>query len=120
MIAARNTPGYPEVRIPAVAREAIRRGIRRGDAVAQLEYLGFSPRYMNLLENSRMNIISLAQLMARSRGELLEIPGFGESALHQLMDCLSRYHQLEATIEHQEAHDRRMAEAARTFQGFDE
>jgi hypothetical protein len=50
----------------------------------------------------------------------LEIPGFGESALHQLMDCLSRYHQLEATIEHQEAHDRRMAEAARTFQGFDE
>jgi hypothetical protein len=120
MIAARNTPGYPEVRIPRLAREAILRGIRRGDAVAQLEYLGFSPRYMNLLENSRLNIISLAQLIGHSREDLLEIPGFGESALHQLMDCLARYHELEAVIEHQEAHDRRMAEAARTYQGYGE
>ncbi len=118
MIAARTTPGYPEVRIPSRAREAILRGIRRGDAVAQLEYLGFSPRYMNLLENSRLNIITLAQLMGRGRDELLEIPGFGESALHQLMDCLARYHELETVIEYQEAHDRRMAEAARTYQDY--
>jgi hypothetical protein len=118
MIAVRNTPGYAEVRIPTMARQAILRGIRRGDAVAQLEYLGFSPRYMNLLENSRLNIITLAQLMARGREELLEIPGFGESALHQLMDCLSRYHELEVVIEHQEAHDRRMAEAARTYAAY--
>jgi len=120
MIAVRTTPGHPEVRIPSPARQAILRGIRRGDAVAQLEYLGFSPRYMNLLENSQLSIITLAQLIGRSRDELLEIPGFGESALHQLMDCLSRYHELETLIEHQEAHDRRMADAARTYQGYGE
>jgi len=63
---------------------------------------------------------ALAQLIGRSREELLEIPGFGESALHQLMDCLSRYHELETLIEHQDAHDRRMADAARTYQGYEE
>src|SRR5207247_10236975 len=106
--------------MPSPCRHAILLGVRLGDAVAQLEYLAFSPRYMNLLDNSQLSIITLAQLIGRSRDELLEIPGFGESALHQLMDCLSRYHELETLIEHQEAHDRRMADAARTYQGYGE
>ena len=84
--------------ISSRAKSAIAAGIARGDAVAQLEYLGFSPRYMNLLENSEMGIITLEQLLTRKRTELLEIPGFGQCALNELFGCLARYHELDDAI----------------------
>jgi len=120
MIAIRKTPPAAEVRIPPEARAAIARGIRRGDAVANLEYLGLSPRYMNLLENSRFNIITLQQLMAHNRDELLDIPGFGESALQQLFECLARYDELELAMLRHESRERPLSDAERALLFNDE
>jgi DNA-directed RNA polymerase alpha subunit len=108
-------PQETEPYFPPEARAAIAAGIRRGDAVAHLEYLGFSPRYMNLLENSSLGIITLEQLVRHSKDELLEIPGFGHSAMNQLLDCLSRYHKLPLAIAERDGPERRFV-----FSGDDE
>lgn len=106
MIAIRKKTDH-ELKICKAAQAAIAKGVKRGDAVAQLEFLGFLPRYMNLLENSSLNIITLEQLLNKNQQELLEIPGFGRSALGQLMECLAQYHELEKVIGRQEEADRR-------------
>ena len=77
------------------AQIAIAQGVRQGDAVAELEYLGLPVRTINMLENSRFQITSLEDLVTRSRDELLEIPNFGKNGLHELLKCLSRYDQLD-------------------------
>jgi DNA-directed RNA polymerase alpha subunit len=96
------TPSPDEHVSPAVAfssatRRAIVEGVNRGDPVAELEYLGLSTRYINLLENCEYAILSLEQLVALRPDELLAIANFGQSGLVELMAALSRYDQLEET-----------------------
>ena len=81
--------------IPPLARRALAEGVRRDDAVAELEYLGLSVRTINLLENSRFGITKLEELLNLQRDELLTIPNFGASGLTEVMDCLGRYHELD-------------------------
>ena len=77
--------------IPAAARRAIADGVRRDDPVAEMEFLGLSPRVISLLEESRYEIISLSDLLGRTQTELLAIPSFGDRTLSQILACLARY-----------------------------
>ena len=77
------------------ARIAISRGIQRGDAVAEMEMLGLSLRTINILEESRFQIVRLSELVSLQRNQLREISNFGEHGLCELMDCLSRYYLLD-------------------------
>lgn len=77
------------------ARTAIARGIQRDDAVAEMEMLGLSLRTINILEDSRFQIVRLSELVSLQQNQLLEISNFGEHGLHELMDCLSRYYLLD-------------------------
>lgn len=77
------------------ARVAISRGIQRGDAVAEMEMLGLSLRTINILEESRFQIVRLCELVSLQRNQLREISNFGEHGLYELMDCLSRYYLLD-------------------------
>ena len=83
------------VRFSPEAQRAIARGVQRDDPVANLEYLGFAVRNINILEGSHHQITKLHQLVNCSREELLQIPNFGRSALDELLECLSRYDELE-------------------------
>jgi len=82
-------------KIPDVARKALRRGIRRGDSIVQLQRLGLTSRTIGLLEDSRFGIISLSDLLARRPDELLSVENLGEKSIETIFDCLARYHQLE-------------------------
>jgi DNA-directed RNA polymerase alpha subunit len=94
-----STSGTPQIddveQISQEARVAISRGIQRGDAVAEMEMLGLSLRTINILEESRFQIIRLSELVSLQRNQLLEISNFGEHGLYELMDCLSRYYLLD-------------------------
>lgn len=90
---ARRTVKLP--RIPDDARQAILRGIERGDSVANLERLGLPTRTISVLEDSQFEIISIRDLVARSSSELLQIESVGERTLAEVFDCLSRYDQLD-------------------------
>ncbi|MBI84349.1 MAG: hypothetical protein CMJ81_14210 [Planctomycetaceae bacterium] len=82
-------------KISQEARVAISNGIQRGDAVAEMEMLGLSLRTINILEDSRFQIVRLSELVSLQRNQLQEISNFGEHGLHELMDCLSRYYLLD-------------------------
>ena len=77
------------------ARRAIFQGIARGDAVAELEYLGLPIQKINMLENSQFSITWLEQLVSVSHEQLLEIPNFSVGGLEEVLNCLARYHELE-------------------------
>ena len=77
------------------ARVAIARGIKQGDAVAELEYLGLAVRTINILEGSKFQITNLEELMSRRKQELLEIPNFGRHGLREVLECLAKYHELD-------------------------
>jgi len=89
--------------VPEPAQKAIAQGVKRGDAVAELEYLGLPVRTINMLEHSKYQITRLDQLMSRRREELLEIPNFGQNTLTELLDCLSRYNELDEAKHRMEA-----------------
>ena len=83
---------------PEFSREvqiAISEGVTQGDPITELEYLGLSIRTINLLENSRYQLTTLEDLVRLQRDDLLEIPNFGAHGLDELLQCLSRYDQLE-------------------------
>jgi RNA polymerase primary sigma factor len=82
--------------IPEVARQAILKGVERGDSVADLEHLGLPTRTISVLEDSRYEIISIRDLVERSTAELLQIDSVGERTLGDVFECLSRYDQLDA------------------------
>jgi len=82
--------------LPREAREAIRKGVVRGDAVVEMEFLGLSLRIINLLEDSEYRIIKLQDLLKRSRKEILRIPGMAGTSLNQIYAALARYHELDA------------------------
>jgi len=75
-----------------IAKEAIKEGIRRGDAVAELELLGLSVRVIETLDDN--NIITLEQLVSYKPSELLEIKQIGETAIRLLDTALHNYHLL--------------------------
>lgn len=81
--------------IPEAARQAIRKGVQRGDCVAELESLGLSPRVIGLLEDSKYEIINLRDLVSFSKNDLLRIKNIGEKAVREILGCLSRYDQLD-------------------------
>ena len=80
---------------PNEARIAISNGIERDDAVAELEFLGLPVRTINILEESRLGITHLRELMSHRPEDLLAIPNFGDHGFCELMNCLSRYHHLD-------------------------
>ena len=86
--------GDEPLHIPHEARVAITQGVKRGDALAELEYLGLPVRTINMLECSKYQITTLEHLLSLRREDLLEIPNFGQGTLDKVMDCLSRYDQL--------------------------
>jgi RNA polymerase primary sigma factor len=91
-------PGGPtsaRLAIPPAAQRAIREGVRRGDCVADMELLGLSQRTIGMLEKSKFEIITLHDLVNCSRADLMQISSFGEKAVQEVLDCLSRYDQLE-------------------------
>ena len=90
------SPEHEAITFSFAAKTAISQGIRRGDAVAELELLGLPVRTINLLEYSKLKITGLSELMGFQQEELLEIPNFGTHGLRELMQCLSRYHHLDA------------------------
>jgi RNA polymerase sigma factor (sigma-70 family) len=77
------------------ARRAIQQGVQRGDCVADLEPLGLSPRAIGTLEDSQYEIITLRDLMSLSRDDLMHISNLGEKTVSRILDCLSRYDQLD-------------------------
>ena len=89
--------------IPKKAREAIKRGIRRGDAVVRMEFLELPLRIINLLEDSKYKIVKLEDLLKRKREELLEIPSMAATSLNQVYAALSRYHELDGIEAEEEA-----------------
>lgn len=84
------------------AKEAIAKGIQRGDSVADLELLGFSQRLANLLEVSRYRITTVEQLMKRKQHEFSDLFLFGPLAMVQLFESLARYGDLEELQKGQE------------------
>lgn len=81
-------------KISTNARHAIAAGVEREDPVADLELLGFPQRHINLLEEA--NIMTLTQLVQYRPFQLLQLHQFGQIALDNLMNCLSRYDELDA------------------------
>ena len=77
------------------ARIAIQNGVANKHPITNLEYLGFDQRSVNALECSRFEIITLEDLVARSKDELKSISNFGEVAVEKLIECLANYHFLE-------------------------
>ena len=82
-------------KISATARHAINLGIDREASIAELELLGLPQRTIGMLEDSRLQIITLAELLKHSQEELLQIENLGERTIREIFDCLARYDQLE-------------------------
>ncbi|MCA9144026.1 MAG: hypothetical protein H6821_16175 [Planctomycetaceae bacterium] len=77
--------------------QAIIKGVYAGDPVSNLERLGLSPRILALLETSCYQIVTLEDLVSRSRDDMLSIRSVGEKSLEQILECLSRYDELQRT-----------------------
>lgn len=77
------------------ARRAIADGVQQDDPVANLEYLGMTLRTLNILENSEHRITKLSQLVGLDRAQLMSLPNVTSSVLAEILDTLSRYHELE-------------------------
>ena len=82
------------IAISGEARRAIAEGVRRGDPVANLEYLGLTLRTINILENSEYGILDLEELVSRNRDELLAISNVTPSVMREILQSLARYHTL--------------------------
>ncbi len=94
MISVNKNTDFDNIIISKAARGAIAAGVKRGDPVANLEYLGLSLRTINILENSEYAIMHLEELVARNRDELLAIPNITPSVMREILNALSRYHEL--------------------------
>ncbi len=81
--------------IPEAAWRAIQEGVRRGDCVAKLELLGLPIRTIGMLEDSKYQIITLRDLVSLTQEDLLQIDNLGEKSCRQILECLSRYDQLD-------------------------
>jgi hypothetical protein len=99
--------------IPDAARRAIAQGVRRGDSLTDLEFLGLPLRIINMLEASPHHIVTLEQLVSLRKDELAGIGQIGEYSLNHILECLSRYHELEQVKKMRETLLRRDAEAVR-------
>ncbi|HUS40737.1 MAG: hypothetical protein WBF93_14885 [Pirellulales bacterium] len=92
MISLKNNTQY---KFSEDARRAIADGVQQDDPVANLEYLGMTLRTLNILENSEQRITKLIQLVSLDRDQLMAMPNVTSSVLAEILDTLSRYHQLE-------------------------
>jgi hypothetical protein len=77
-------------------QSAIAEGIARGDLVADLAILGVSRLTLKLLEESKWHIVSLQQLVERTKEELLHIDELGQTGYREITRALRRYYELEA------------------------
>jgi DNA-directed RNA polymerase alpha subunit len=82
---------HPDVGDQALV--AIVQGIKEEHPVCYLEHLGASQRLINLLEKEGFR--TLESLMHAKKAELMRCKNFGEKQFKILIDCLSRYHQLD-------------------------
>ena len=89
--------------IPKKARDAIERGVDRGDCVVEMEAMTppLAQRTVNALEYSEYKIVTLEQLLNCKPFHLMTIPNIGTKALNQLAECLSRYDELETILENE-------------------
>ena len=85
--------------IPEKTLLAIRKGIKRGDAVVEMELMGLPQRVINALEDSDFQIIYLEKLVNHTLEQLLTISNIGEKAIKQLIEILSNYDKLDKMIE---------------------
>ncbi len=90
-----STPPLHLPKIPRVAREAILRGIERGDPIVGMESLGLPQRIIGILEDSVYGIITLRDLLQRRPEDLLRLGNLGAKTIEVIFQCLSRYHELE-------------------------
>jgi hypothetical protein len=81
------------VELSDVAMRAIQDGVARGDSVADLGFLGLRQKIIGTLEE-RGKIIYLEQLLNVSEEEFIEMRGLNYKSLREVLECLSRYHQL--------------------------
>jgi hypothetical protein len=81
-------------------QKAIAAGIARGDLVADMAILGVSNYTIKLLEASRWNILSLQQLLERTKEELLQIDELEQTAYGEIRRALQRYHELDVLRTH--------------------
>jgi hypothetical protein len=79
-----------------VRQSAITEGIARGDLVVDMAILGVSRMTIKLLEESKWHIVSLQQLIERTKAELLHIDELGQRGYREIIGALQRYHELEA------------------------
>jgi hypothetical protein len=90
--------GFPEA-----AREAIRRGVGRGDPVVFMEFLGLPLRVINLLEESDFGIVKLEDLIQVEREDLLSIASMADVSVDNIYSALKRYHELDEIKAEEEA-----------------
>ncbi len=81
-------------RISHAARQAIIQGVYAGHPLSNLELLGLPTRILDLLANSRFQVVMLEDLVSLSRVDVLSIPSLGDKSLERILDCLARYHEL--------------------------
>ena len=91
-------------KIPEKAQQAIKRGVRRGDAVVRMESLDLPLRVINVLEDSEFHIIRLSDLLRRRPDEILSIPSMAITSLNQIYRALARYDELDAIEAENEQH----------------
>lgn len=72
---------------------AIEEGIKNGNTIAELEYLGVNLRIINQIEE-HCNIIYLKDLVCLSERQILNIPNLGEKCLKSIKQALENYDKL--------------------------
>jgi DNA-directed RNA polymerase alpha subunit len=77
------------------AKDAILRGVSKGDTIVKLQLLGVSLRVINILEESEFQIIKLEDLLSKSRQEISSIPNMAEKSVKKIYKALSRYDEIE-------------------------
>ena len=78
-------------------KQAIYRGVVRGDSVAQLELIGLSPRTIGVLEG--VGVMTVEELISKKDEELLSYFGIKQCTLIAIKESLSRYPELENNLQ---------------------
>jgi DNA-directed RNA polymerase alpha subunit len=86
---------FGDIEIPQEALVAIQEGVRRGDWITEMEYLGLPLRVINMLEESGYEINTLEDLLAHTTEELMTIDSLADVSVRQIMLALSQYHHLD-------------------------
>jgi DNA-directed RNA polymerase alpha subunit len=70
--------------------------VRDEEPIADLEFIGVSPRTLSILQKNGIN--TMDQLMHKTQEELHEIKSISTRSVSQLMTCLQNYHELSSKL----------------------